>query len=178
MACRAKRSYSTEGGHAFTFSNGVGKLNYQQYTDTVEVSCNNAFKLYFINVAPMPFKGDGSAENPWEIGTREELKQLISISNNATLTFNGKYIKQTANIDMQGDTIQPIDNDNSGKLHFLGSYDGQKYTIDNFVLSTARFYAEGNSSGKPAGEFNPATTAAHTMAASSALWVPAVWLRM
>ncbi len=148
-------SYSTEGGHAFTFNNGVGKLNYQQYTDTVEVSCNNAFKLYFVNIAPMPFKGDGSAENPWEIGTREELNQLISISNNATLTFNGKYIKQTANIDMQGDTIQPIDNDNSGKLHFLGTYDGQKYTIDNFVLSTAGFHAEGNSSGKPAGEFNP-----------------------
>ncbi len=147
--------YNTEGGYAFTFNNGVGKLNYQQYTDTVEVSRNNSFKLYFVNVAPMPFKGDGSAENPWEIGTREELKQLISISNNATLTFAGKYIKQTADIDMQGDTIQPIDNDNSGKLHFQGSYDGQKHVIDNFVLSTARFYAEGNTSGKPAGEFNP-----------------------
>ena len=147
--------YSEEGGYAFTFNDGVAKLNYQQYTDTLQASRNNASKLYFVNIAPMPFNGEGTAENPWEIGTREELNQLVSISTNATLTFDGKYFKQIANIDMKGDTIKPIDNDNSGKLHFQGTYDGQGYTIDNMVISTAAFYAEGNTSGKTAGEFNP-----------------------
>lgn len=147
--------YSTEGGYAFNFADGTAKLNYQQYTDTVEVRRGNSAKLYFINIAPMPFKGEGTAENPWEIGTREEYKQLVSIANNASLTFEGKHLKLVADIDLQGDTIKPIDNDDRGKLQFQGTFDGAGHTIDNMVVCTAAFYPEGNTSGKPAGEFNP-----------------------
>lgn len=147
--------YSTAGGYAFVFDNGTAKLNYNQYTDTIEVSRNKAAKLLFVNIAPMPFKGDGSAAAPWEIGTREELEQLSTISNNASLTFEGKYIKVVADIDCQGDTINPIDYADNGKLRFQGNFNGQGHTIDNFVVNKVGFYAEGNTAGKTPGEVNP-----------------------
>lgn len=145
--------YNTEGGHAFTFTNGTGVLNYQQYTDTLEASLNGASKLAILNIAPMPFKGEGTAENSWTIGTREEFKQFSEISNKAKLSFQGKFVKLTADIDMQGDTITPVDKDNSGKLRFEGTFDGNGHTIDNFTILAVAYYSPGES--KPEGEVNP-----------------------
>ena len=145
--------YNTEGGHAFTFTNGTGVLNYQQYTDTLEASLNGASKLAILNIAPMPFKGEGTAENPWTIGTREEFKQFSEISNKAKLSFQGKFVKLTADIDMQGDTITPVDKDNYGKLRFEGTFDGNGHTIDNFTILAVAYYGPGES--KPEGEVNP-----------------------
>lgn len=147
--------YSTTGGYAFAFDNGTGKLNYNQYTDTIEVRRNNAYKLLFVNIAPIPFAGEGTEASPWEIGTREELEKLSSISNNASLTFDGKYIKVVADIDCQGDTIVPIDDDDKGKLQFQGNFNGQGHTITNFVVNKVGYYGEGNTSGKDPGEVNP-----------------------
>lgn len=149
------KQYSAEGGHAFVFDNGVARLNYNQTTDTIFAIGATASKYFIANVAPMPFKGDGTAESPWEIGTKEELRQFSAISNDANVTYAGYFLKQVADIDCEGDTIAPICTDNAGKHQFLGTYDGGGYRISNLVVTTVEFYEEGNSAGKPAGEVNP-----------------------
>lgn len=145
--------YSTTGGHAFTFNDGTATLNYEQYTDTLEASLNGASKLLILNIAPMPFNGEGTAANPWTIGTRDEFRQFTEISNKAKLSFQDKFIKLTADIDMQGDTLTPIDKDASAKLLFQGTFDGDGHTVDNFVIQSVAFYGPGET--KPEGEVNP-----------------------
>lgn len=132
-------SLATDGGYAFNFNNGVGELNWEQYTDTVYVSKGETRKYVILNIAPMPFDGAGTAENPWLIRTKDDLESLSHISNAASINFDGKYIKQVANIDCQGDTIVPICKDATAKFAFLGTYDGGGYTIDNVVVSTVAF---------------------------------------
>lgn len=147
--------YSTTGGYAYTFKDGTGVLNYKQYTDTIEVRRNNAYKFVILNIAPMPFDGEGTAASPWLIKTRADVQTLSGISNNANVTFDGGHFLVVNDIDMQGDTLVSINYDNAGKLRFEGNFNGGGHTIDNFVVSTTDYYAEGNSSGKPAGEVNP-----------------------
>ncbi|MDO4511277.1 MAG: hypothetical protein Q4B68_05605 [Bacteroidales bacterium] len=151
--------YTTDGGYAYKFNNGVGELNWEQYTDTLRVSKGNVSKNVILNIAPMPFEGAGTAENPWLIRTKDDLKNLSHIANAASINFEGKFLKQMANIDCEGDTIVPVCKDNAGKFAFLGTYDGGGYTIDNMVISTVVFYDEtsttpGNVNPKSADSYN------------------------
>ena len=146
------KQYTTDGGYAYKFNNGVGELNYQQYTDTVFVSKGEVRKYVILNIAPMPFEGEGTAESPWLIRTKKDLFDLSHIANAATINFDGKYIKQVANIDCEGDTLVPICKDQYARFLFLGTYDGGGYTIDNLVVSTVAFYDETSSTP---GNVNP-----------------------
>ena len=146
------KQYTTDGGYAYKFNNGVGELNYQQYTDTVFVSKGEVRKYVILNIAPMPFEGEGTAESPWLIRTKKDLFDLSHIANVATINFDGKYIKQVANIDCEGDTLVPICKDQYARFLFLGTYDGGGYTIDNLVVSTVVFYDETSSTP---GNVNP-----------------------
>lgn len=146
---------SETGGYAYTFSEGVGKLNYKQCTDTIYATKGELSKIYFANIAPMDLKGEGTAQSPWEIGNKDELFMISTLTNDASLDFSGCYFKMVADIDCEGDTIVPICKDGTGKFAFQGTFDGDGHTISNLVVSTVAFYAEGNSAGKPAGEVNP-----------------------
>ena len=147
--------YNTTGGYAYTFKDGVAKLNYKQYTDTIYAFKGALSKVFFANIAPMSLKGEGTAESPWEIGTKDELKMFSGLTNNASLPFDGSYFKLVADIDCEGDTIVPVCKDASAKFAFLGTFDGAGHTISNMVVSSVVFYEAGNSSNKPVGEVNP-----------------------
>ncbi len=144
--------YTTDGGYAYKLKDGVGELTWEQHTDTVFVSKGNVRKYVILNIAPMPFSGEGTAENPWIIRTKKDLQDLSHISNAATINFEGKYLKQVADIDCEGDTIVPICKDPYAKFTFLGTYDGGGYTIDNMVVSSVAFY---DASSSTPGNVNP-----------------------
>lgn len=131
---------SETGGYAFTFADGVGQLNYEQQTDTIFVTKGAASKYYLVNIAPVLFDGDGTAENPWKISTKADLIKLSEMSVNASLTFEGKHILQTADIDLEGTRISPICKDAAAKLQFLGTYDGGGHVIDNMKIQSVGFY--------------------------------------
>lgn len=145
-----------KGGYAFTFDNGVGKLNYEQQTDTIFVQKGIASKYYIVNIAPVLFEGKGTAEEPWKISTKADLTKLSEMSIKASLTFDGKYLSQTADIDMQGAEIEPICKDASAKLQFMGVYDGNGHTIDNLKIQSVGFYTEEDVTGTAVvGQVNP-----------------------
>lgn len=146
----------SKGGYAFTFDSGTGRLNYEQYTDTVYAIEGRASKYWFLNIAPAPFDGKGTAEEPWLLKTREDVRKFSDMSNNARMTFAGRYVVLNNDIDCGGDTIVPVCKDKAAKLVFEGNFDGRGHTLDNFrVLGVAFFTSETATGTAVPGQVNP-----------------------
>ena len=93
------------------------------------------------------FYGKGTAENPYEIRNAEDLKLLAKKINgnetaNSGITYEGKYFKQTANIDLEnepnwtpiGGTV--IEHPSTWEISvFKGNYDGDGYKITNLTTT-------------------------------------------
>lgn len=91
--------------------------------------------------------GDGTEANPYLIECPAHLAYLGEQVRNGE-TYEGKYIKQTADLDMGGIKVLPIgifdeyiviNEDNSSNIvdnstYFLGTFDGSNKTIDNLFV--------------------------------------------
>ena len=86
------------------------------------------------------FYGKGTAENPYEIRNAEDLKLLAKKINgnetaNSGITYEGKYFKQTANIDLNNETNwTPIGKEYN---HFKGIFDGGGYKITKLSITSS-----------------------------------------
>lgn len=147
--------YSETGGYAYTLSGDTAVLNYKQRTDTIYAFKDEMSKFYIVNIAPMTLNGEGTEASPWEIATKEDLFMLSTLTNEASLEFEGCYFKMVNDIDCGGDTLVTFCRDDQARKEFKGSFDGNGHTIDNVAIVTTDYYGEGNTSGKPAGEINP-----------------------
>ncbi len=87
-----------------------------------------AFLLIFIKLWAYS-GGDGSEENPYQIASDSDLKELM-----ATKADWNKNFIQTAEIDLENNpaNINPIGDET---IKFIGSYDGQGKTIANLTIS-------------------------------------------
>lgn len=147
---------SAAGGYAFTFDGGLGRLNYEQFTDTVYAISGPNAKYWFLNIAPAPFDGKGTAEEPWLLRTRQDVQKFSDMSNNARMDFTGRYLALANDIDCQGDTIVPICKDKTAKLAFAGNFDGRGFAIDNFRVVGVAFFTEETATGTAVpGQVNP-----------------------
>ena len=83
------------------------------------------------------FYGKGTAENPYEIRNVNDLKLLAEKVNSGT-TYEGKYFKQTANIDLEDlenePNWTPIGKENN---HFKGIFDGGGYKITSLSITSS-----------------------------------------
>ncbi len=100
-------------------------------THGVRYGADIAFKTWPAD--PVAPEGDGSSETPYEIASFDNLLWL-SITDGVW----NKYFVQTADIDASGSTYldngrgwRPIGN---SSLHFTGSYDGGRHTIDGLFI--------------------------------------------
>ena len=78
------------------------------------------------------FKGEGTKDKPYEIGSVKLLQKLSTEYNEAPERFAGKYWKQTADLDMADAAFTPI----GISTAFSGTYDGNGYTIKNLTISS------------------------------------------
>lgn len=83
--------------------------------------------------------------NVVKIGTKTELIAFQKAVNVEGKGFSGKTIKLTANIDLEGMTWAPVGQarGNGVATYFQGAFDGQGYTISNFVITPDDTYGEG-----------------------------------
>ena len=79
--------------------------------------------------ASASLKGEGTADNPYLVESAEDLK-YIQVQVDAGTTFEGKYFKQTADIDLGNKEWTPI-GERTAKP-FIGLYDGNGFKIVNF----------------------------------------------
>ena len=89
--------------------------------------------------------GDGSVENPYQIATEQDLKNLAFYVNDSSMNFKDKYFKQTADI-VLSDAWKPIgvfgSNPNGlGNRPFSGKYDGALHTISNLNITDTASYS-------------------------------------
>ena len=81
--------------------------------------------------------GTGTADDPYLISSAADLKYLADKVNDGTLNTDGKYFKQTVDIDLANKPWTPIGNDQktvgegeaAAKVSFKGIYDGNLKTI-------------------------------------------------
>ena len=84
------------------------------------------------------FDGFGIKTNPYLIEDAEDLK-LLAQKVNSGETYEGKYFKQTANIDLSNETnwtpIGTVTNDGKDARPFKGTFDGDGYKITNLKVT-------------------------------------------
>ena len=86
----------------------------------------------------IPFTGSGTSAEPWQIATAADLNLLAKCVNIGKYTFDGKYLKQTAEITYNATTsagFVPIGIGYGGSCIFEGQYDGDGKAIKNLTYS-------------------------------------------
>ena len=93
------------------------------------------------------FYGKGTEKNPYEIRNVNDLKKLAEKVNgdetaNSGITYEGKYFKQTADIDLNNEPWTPIGTLQGEELRpFQGTFDGDEHQITNLKISNGGQYA-------------------------------------
>lgn len=88
--------------------------------------------------------GSGTADAPWQIASVDQLAYLPATVNDGSKSgYMGAYFfVLTADLDMTGVDWRPIGNMNDIENHttlFLGSFDGQDYTVSNLTYKNDQF---------------------------------------
>lgn len=100
------------------------------------IKLEDAMKADFSESVSITRVGEGTAEKPYLINTAEDLKSLAKIVNTGR-NFAGKYIQQTADIDLKNEEWTPI---GTSAKPFCGIYDGKSFKISNLsITKTAQF---------------------------------------
>jgi len=85
-----------------------------------------------------PMTGRGTEFDPYIISTASQLKTFTDgVNNNADEKFNTAYVKLAADIDLQGEIVDPIGTGANMYLNtmFRGTFDGNGHMVKNFNLS-------------------------------------------
>lgn len=116
---------------------------YEFGTDTLYIVNGRAQYHYFIKVAPVPFKGDGTAESPYLISTKDDLIKLSEITTTYGQSFPDTYFKMTNDIDLEysEEFLGIMCDDNiSGK--FNGTFDGNGYAVHRMKINQVQWTKE------------------------------------
>ena len=86
--------------------------------------------------------GSGTAEDPYQIATAEQLAALsVTVNDGSANGYPGQYFVLTDDIDLSGTAWQPIghldlSNQYNMSVWFMGTFDGQGHTVSNISLSS------------------------------------------
>lgn len=128
----------TEGHYSKITDNKTLEIGNEFGIDTLYVINGNVQTYHFINIAPIPFEGTGTADAPLLIKTKADLIALSEATTAKRQTFDGMYFAMTNDIDMELDpAFDGICADGSAgaaSIKFQGIFDGQGHTIDNLLI--------------------------------------------
>lgn len=110
------------------------------YNDNMEI--NNGYPVFEWQSEPYQFKGSGTADDPYQISGREELRIMRDLINSRFFgkKYYDKYYIQTADIDLENEKWTPIgtrmvNNKDWAASSFCGSYNGNYHTIKNLYVN-------------------------------------------
>ena len=110
------------------------------YNESEEI--NNGYPVFEWQAVPYQFRGSGTADDPYQISSKEELEKMRDLVNSKFFTeqYSNKCYIQTADIDLENELWTPIGTrminnvDQSAPL-FWGSYNGNGHTIKNLYVN-------------------------------------------
>lgn len=104
------------------------------------IKLEDAMKADFsetVSITRIALDGEGTATKPYLIKTAEDLKNLAKLVNTG-YNFEGKYIAQTADIDLKNEEWTAI---GTAATPFCGVYDGKTFKITNLSVTKRVKYA-------------------------------------
>lgn len=129
------KELSTE-GHYANIQEGMLNLMDAFGRDTLYI-CNGNVQTYrVVNLSPLPFEGEGTAESPLLIKTKADLILLAEATTVKGQTFPGIHFRMTNDIDLELDTAfvgistKAVDTYN----RFEGVFDGGGFTIHRMLI--------------------------------------------
>lgn len=132
------KTLTTQGYYSKIVDNRTLEIGDEFGPDTLYVVNGDVQTYHIINIAPIPFEGDGSEESPFLIKTKSDMIALSEATTVKRQTFEGTYFAITADIDMELDpAFKGINADASvsaASVKFQGVLDGRGHTIDNILI--------------------------------------------
>lgn len=109
------------------------------YVENNDTKLNNGYPVFEWQSKPYDFLGDGTASNPYQISSKEELEEMRNLVNSDyfNTTYGHAYYIQTADIDLENESWTPvgIGYNKNGEFNeakvFYGNYDGNHKYINN-----------------------------------------------
>lgn len=93
-------------------------------------------RIYFLNIAPKQFEGEGTAESPYLLKTPGDFKVLNKAITENGLTFDGDHYALANDIDFAGVTdFYGVADDTNEKHFFNAALDGRGHSIKNWKLN-------------------------------------------
>ena len=121
-----------------------------EFAEGVNLTLANGVTADNVTVIVAGLKGEGTAEDPYLIETLDDLKffrdDVNTYTQDGSNQYKGKYVKLTADIDLEGENWEPIGkNPNGDHQNFLGTFygekaDGTKPTISNLYINANSGY--------------------------------------
>lgn len=134
----------------------------KQLRKSLSLFCALAMALTFLSIPALAEEtafagGSGTADDPWQIASVDQLAYLAATVNDGSKSgYMGAYFfVLTADLDMSGVDWRPIGNMNDMENHttlFLGSFDGQDYTVSNLTYKNNQFIVGAGLFGISVGE--------------------------
>lgn len=119
---------------AGTYRYEVTAEDYITKTGTFEITDNGQT----VTVKLDTLKGTGTAEDPYVIGSRDELAYFAQQVNKGVKKYAESYVKLSENIDLGGTSWAPIGSNRT--TPFKGHFDGQGHTVSGLNVDNARTY--------------------------------------
>lgn len=151
-------STACTGGVNGSTSDGCGKLSADLLKDAAELlgtpfvkntegnGFNDGYPIFEWQSTPYQFEGSGTASDPYQISSKEELTIMRNLINSeySSSKYNACYYVQTADIDLENMTWEPIGvrlKNGENAPMFSGSYNGQGYSITNLYVNREEKFA-------------------------------------
>ncbi|MBQ7975443.1 MAG: right-handed parallel beta-helix repeat-containing protein [Clostridia bacterium] len=137
--------YTTVAEAAEVATEGSSVVLLHDSTETVEftegvILDKNGYTAENVTVVQLGLSGSGTEEDPYLINTLAELKwfrdSVNTYTSDGSNQYKGKYVKLTADIDLDGENWTPIGTNSVGDhMAFLGTFDGANHTIKNLYVN-------------------------------------------
>lgn len=129
----------TEGNYSKIKDNNMLEIGTEFGVDTLYVVNGNVQTYHFINIAPIPFEGAGTADAPFLIKTKADMIALSEATTVKRQMFNDMYFEMTNDIDMEHDPafdgINADETSSAASIKFQGVFDGKGHTLNNVLIN-------------------------------------------
>lgn len=137
LASDAKLAWNLAQNKNFTIAGNV--LNVAVPTDLTVASDtltavydNKYSKVYYLRSVPSILDGAGSAQDPFQIKSVDDMNKLADFITSAQMEYDGYYFKVMNDIDYAGAALKLLA---SGSVNFQGDFDGNGKTISGYEFA-------------------------------------------
>lgn len=109
-------------------------------TDSLTATMGNVKRIVALHSVPSAFKGQGTAEDPYQIWSTTDMANLAAMVNGQNRNYKGYVFKVMADIDFKGTAYEPV---GSGQNLFDAEFDGDGHKFSNLTYSNDTVEAVG-----------------------------------